>query len=291
MVITYVILHYMAFRDTIECADSILNSTCDSEHKTRIVIVDNGSTNDSYNILTEKYLNNDIVSVLHSESNLGFARGNNLGFVFAKKTYNSDFIVLLNNDTLISQSNINELIVKKYKENGYYVLGPDIVTIDGYHQNPISDREWSKSKLICERIKKRVRILLYLLHLEKIAITLQKNKKDYLRIEAEKQDIKDIMLHGACMIFSKPYIDIFDGLDDRTFLYMEEDILHLYAKKYEFLMMYTSEIRILHKEDVSTNMSISNTREKEIFYCKNIINSSKVYERVKRELTDEKKCI
>ena len=42
MNIVYVILHYMAGKDTIECAESILESSKNSEHKVTVVIVDNG---------------------------------------------------------------------------------------------------------------------------------------------------------------------------------------------------------------------------------------------------------
>jgi GT2 family glycosyltransferase len=37
--IAYVILHYMAGRDTIECAESILKATKESEHQTLVVMV------------------------------------------------------------------------------------------------------------------------------------------------------------------------------------------------------------------------------------------------------------
>ena len=42
------------------------------------------------------------LEVLRSEANLGFTGGNNLGIRHAIEHYNSDYILLLNNDTVVS---------------------------------------------------------------------------------------------------------------------------------------------------------------------------------------------
>ena len=136
MTIAYVILHYLAGADTRECAQSILQATKNSVHNTHIVIVDNGSPNDSYDWLQKEFHAHPQVSLLHSEENLGFARGNNLGFAYAKHQLHADYIVILNNDTVLSQTDFNEILVDKFLQTKYGVLGPDIVTADGKHQNP-----------------------------------------------------------------------------------------------------------------------------------------------------------
>ena len=55
MKIAYVVLHYMAGKDTIECVESVLNVANQSEHDTKIVIVDNCSTNDSLQEIREYF--------------------------------------------------------------------------------------------------------------------------------------------------------------------------------------------------------------------------------------------
>jgi len=62
------------------------------EHE--VVVIDNGSTDDSLKIL-EKY---PWVKIVRSERNLGFAGGNNLGLTACS----GDLILLLNNDTVVS---------------------------------------------------------------------------------------------------------------------------------------------------------------------------------------------
>ncbi len=283
MNIVYVILHYMAGKDTIECAESIFESSKNSKHNISIVIVDNASTNDSYALLQQKYSRNNRVKLIHSDTNQGFARGNNQGFEYAKKNLNPDFIVMLNNDTVISQTDFNEVIVRKYEEKKFAVLGPDIITADGYHQNPGEKQSWGLKELRIYRLKKRIRYMLNLICLDSsLGEAVARNKNVY-RTQTLDGDRENTILHGACLIFSKDYIEKFDGINGDTFLYMEEDILKLYADYYGFLMLYTSELEIFHKEDVATNMEGGSIGRRTRRKYKYLIESSKVYSKLKKE--------
>lgn len=280
MNIVYLILHYMAGVDTEECIESILNSSEKTEHNISVVVVDNGSPNDSYEYLQGKYKGHDKVVLLHSDENLGFAKGNNLGFVYAKNELKADFIVMLNNDTVLNQPDFNEVLVRKFEKENYGVLGPDIVTADGYHQNPGSKQSWELSELRIYRLKKTIQKFLCIS--SKYANKKANSRGEY-RKTTLKGDVKNTILHGACMIFSPVYIHKFDGICDETFLYMEEDILKLYADHYGFLMLYSSDLSIYHKEDVATDMVIETTSAKMRQKYSYIIQSSKVYSRLKKK--------
>lgn len=283
MTIAYVILHYLAGEETIECARSILEATKDSAHDTRIVIVDNGSPNDSGELLEQTFGEEPQITLLHTGENLGFARGNNVGFAYAKQTLQADFIVMLNNDTLLQQRDFNEILVKKYTQTGYGVLGPDIVTADGKHQNPGSKQSWSLKELRMLRLKRRVRNLLTWFGLDGVISRLIEARKEIYRAETLPGDVEHTILHGACWIFSPKYLGKFDGLCPDTFLYMEEDILKLYADIYGFSMRYTDQLRIYHKEDIATNMTQGSTNKKVRRKNRYIIESSLVYSRIKKE--------
>ncbi|WP_133965437.1 glycosyltransferase [Eubacterium limosum] len=284
MKIVYVILHYIAEKDTIECVESILKSTKKSEHKTNIIIIDNGSTNGSYAEIKKLFGDEQCVTILHSDRNLGFAKGNNIGFRYAKIYLKADFIVQLNNDTILSQNNFNEIVVRKFEENKYYVLGPDIITADGLHQNPGNKQSWSFNELRLYRLKKRLRIILSYLFLDHVATSIIDSSKKVYNFNTILGDIKNTTLHGACLIFSPLYIRNFDGLYDKTFLYMEEDILKLFSDYYGFLMMYSSELSIFHKEDIATNMAQGSTNQKKRKKYKQLIESSLIYSKLKYKL-------
>lgn len=132
---SFVILHYQTIEDTIECVESILHNV--KFEQINIVIVDNGSPNKTGKLLAEKYQRTENVYCIESKINLGFAKGNNLGFSYAKYELKSDFICLLNNDTIIKQPDFIDKIIAKYQESSFHVMGPDIIsTMDGKHQNP-----------------------------------------------------------------------------------------------------------------------------------------------------------
>lgn len=283
MKICFVILHYLTYKDTDECIESILNNQ-DYENK-EIIVVDNGSNNGSYELLEEKYSDNPSIHLIKSDINLGFAKGNNLGFSFAKKELNADFIILINNDTLVNQKDFCKQVITKYKQYNYSVLGPDIHTLDNVHQNPYFRDALSLKQ--CKRIIIKQYIHLFLTYLGLDELISKKINHD--SIKKISGDVLDVPLHGACLIFSKNYINEFDGLDNRTFLYFEEDILRLYCKNKNLLMMYSGDLVIEHKEDIASQAMHPKKRAKKIFIYTQRLKSAKVYKEIWKELNINEK--
>ncbi len=94
--ISYVLLNYNSADITIECAENIRMQAGEK----KIIIVDNKSTDNSKKLLVEKYEDSDDIDLVFSNDNLGFARGNNIGYERAK-SYNPNFIIVMNNDMVI----------------------------------------------------------------------------------------------------------------------------------------------------------------------------------------------
>jgi GT2 family glycosyltransferase len=74
--------------------------------------VDNGSSDDSVNVIKIEYPN---VEILQLDKNIGYAAGNNAGFEFIKDK-NPEYIIFLNNDTIVDK-NFIEPLVKPLIEN------------------------------------------------------------------------------------------------------------------------------------------------------------------------------
>lgn len=109
--VVVVVLNYM---ETFQCVDSIWpreNITFE------VVIVDNGSSNESYVELRKRYRNNCLIHVLRNHKNYGFAKGNNIGIYYARQKLSADFVLLLNSDTELIQDNYLSILVSKYKDN------------------------------------------------------------------------------------------------------------------------------------------------------------------------------
>ena len=95
-----VVLNYMTFESTIECIDSLKKF---NDNRVNIYIIDNCSTNNSYDILNEKYLNDNKIEVIKNEFNGGYAAGNNVGVKKALED-NCDYIIISNNDIIFLEN-------------------------------------------------------------------------------------------------------------------------------------------------------------------------------------------
>ena len=71
-----------------------------------ILVVDNGSTDGSVELLKEKFPE---VSILVLEKNLGYAGGNNRGFDSLKHDQ-PEYVIFLNNDTIVDENFIEPLV-------------------------------------------------------------------------------------------------------------------------------------------------------------------------------------
>ncbi len=103
--VAIILVNYNGFNDTVACVESILKS---AYQEYRIVIVDNGAK-DKEKIIQNDFLNKH-TDIVASEKNLGFSGGNNLGIQYAKKKYDPDYYLLLNNDTVILNDTLSELV-------------------------------------------------------------------------------------------------------------------------------------------------------------------------------------
>ena len=70
--VVIVVLNYCAYEETINCVRSI-QKHCTLE-AINIVIVDNGSSNDSYQILKNEFREIKEIVIVRSQKNVGFAR-------------------------------------------------------------------------------------------------------------------------------------------------------------------------------------------------------------------------
>lgn len=263
MEIYFVILHYITIEDTVACVDSLVK--LENNEKVNIVIVDNASPNGTGKILEEKYYKKDNISVILLNENIGFAKGNNVGYTFAKKR-GADYIVILNSDTEIRQTNFVNKIIKLYEKNNYEILGPDIIDLEGKQQNPHRDKGF-ELKDVNRIIRNRTIILLYLKVVEKLRC--QNRIKLLTQLENvhannEQKDIErgiereNVVLQGAVYVFSPSFIqDNMEAFYPKTFMYLEEEILYFLSMKKGYRIIYTPEIQVLHKWQRATQAALT----------------------------------
>jgi GT2 family glycosyltransferase len=89
-----------------ECLESILEKTHYPRYE--VIVVDNGSTPDVIEYLSAIGKHNPRVRVILNNKNLGFARANNIGFQAMNNE--SQYVVLLNNDTVVTRGWLSTLV-------------------------------------------------------------------------------------------------------------------------------------------------------------------------------------
>ena len=282
MNISIVILHYVAMDETEKCVESILNQEKYCNQNINIIIVDNASPNKTGEQLKNKYKNIHNIHIICSKTNMGFAKGNNLGYEYALKNNNPDIVILSNNDIQIIQKNFFDLLASAYKKTNFGVCGPDIyLPKKKIHQNPLTMIEFDKRGIKRLILEYRVKLLIFkILKITHLYIILKKIKTN-VNIQSNtnwKNMSEGIGLHGAFLILGKSYINAFPkGLYDKTFMYLEEAILYYQCKKKKIRMIYDPNISVVHNEGIATLQINGENVDKSIFEFRTTIESAKIF--------------
>ena len=287
----FVILHYNDFEVTSKCIDSIME--LDESNRIKIVVVDNNSKNRSGVQLKEKYAKyKETVSVLLLEKNYGFSKANNIGYEYLlAHSEEFKFIIIANNDIIFCQKNLIPLLERQYQEEKFYLAGPDVWAVyQKKHQNPLSDHprskqeieSWialNKKKLRFVEVETVMRWIWTKVNNTRIYEIYRKNVQkntctQYIRNYADK--VENVVLTGACLIFSKKFIkENKKPFEPETFFYHEEDILTSKCLNNKWKIIYLPDLHVEHLEGVVTKQKGYYKRMK--FRYKNFINSGQIY--------------
>ncbi len=96
--ISIVILNWNQGKLTLRCLESLENVHYKNYD---VLVLDNGSTDDSFTMLKECTARHDKITILHNDQNEGFAGGMNIGIDYVLQTNHPEYVFLLNNDALI----------------------------------------------------------------------------------------------------------------------------------------------------------------------------------------------
>lgn len=117
-----------------------LKKCMDSCKAYTVVVVDNGSTDDSVNFIKTNYNN---VHVIESSENLGFGKANNIGISYAL-SQNAESVFLLNQDAYLVDDVLDKLCDVQKTHSDYGILSPVHVNgaqdkLDFYFSNYVSN--------------------------------------------------------------------------------------------------------------------------------------------------------
>ena len=102
--VAIIILNWNGYQDTIECIESLRKCTYP---RFKVIVVDNASSGPDVKMLMVKYIG--WVDIIANDRNSGFPGGCNIGMKYAMKR-GYDYMILLNNDTVVKPDFMEHLI-------------------------------------------------------------------------------------------------------------------------------------------------------------------------------------
>lgn len=103
--VVIVLLNWNGLSDTVECLDSLKKVQYANY---RVVVVDNASKDNEAPQLIQKY--GDFIHVIENRENYGFSGGSNVGIRYAIDICAANYVLLLNNDTVVAPDFLNQMV-------------------------------------------------------------------------------------------------------------------------------------------------------------------------------------
>ncbi len=271
--IVSIILNYQKYSETLTCVESIRRQSYQNK---KIIIVENGSGNESWEILNKHYADSDDVILIQSERNLGFAKGNNLGIRYANKTLHCDYAFVVNSDVEVLPG-LFEAVVK-HDSRGVGVISPKVYKTDG-HLQPLSVNTDNMETYIKTTVKN-----LYLasfLHAPLVSnvYTMYKARNKKNGHEPKKDTTRTTgkyVLYGCSYFLTREFFKHYDGLYPNTFLYWEEINLLVMLQKAGLSSVLIDDGALIHKEKASTKELVkTNFQRKTLKFSRDSYRASK----------------
>lgn len=124
--VSIILVNWNGSADTVECVRSCFGLTYPSFD---IVVVDNGSADDSLIDLRTEFDGDPRVTLIDAGENLGFAGGNNKGIQYALD-HGAQYVWLLNNDTVVDPQALTTLVDAAHDNPTAGMLGSKIYYYD-----------------------------------------------------------------------------------------------------------------------------------------------------------------
>lgn len=240
-----VILSYKGHEDTLQLLQSL--KKVKGEFDLNIIIVDNYPQDPLRPNSDYKELN---LRIIYNKENLGFSGGNNIGINESLKN-GADYIIILNNDTLVDPQFVAELVKVAESGESVGIVTPKIYFAKGY--------EFHKDRYKKDELGK--------------VIWYAGGKIDWKNVlgkhrgvdEVDKGDYEEVtetdLATGCCLLIKKEVLDQLAGYDEKYFLYFEDAELSERTKKAGFKIMYAPKAVIWHKNAQSSGGSGSSLQD------------------------------
>jgi GT2 family glycosyltransferase len=242
MKIGYVCTNYNNSADTWEAVRSLRENGGD-EHG--IVVVDNNSNSENVEALKNIASEFQHVELILNKDNVGYFKGLNIGIRHLRATQpDINIMVIGNNDLVFPVDFADSLRGNLATLEKHAVVSPDILTLDGIHQNPHVISKIGK-------FREFIYNLYYANYYLAIAIRqLAKLSRGFTdRTDETYHDVAQEIYqgYGACYVLGPVFFRHFEELWAPTFLMHEEYFLSKQLSDKGLSVYYEPSIKVLHR--------------------------------------------
>ena len=241
MKLGYVCTNYNNSVFTLTAVNSLLRN---AGHDIEVVVVDNASAEAERAKLRPLARQHQQVQIIESPDNTGYFRGLNLGLeALRARRPDIDWVVAGNNDLEFPADFADSLQRHAARLQAHSVVSPDVVTLDGKHQNPHVIASIST-----------VREIFYDLYYANYHLgrLIYKLAKMFPRV-SERSDEEQWQVaqpiyqgHGSCYVLGPRFFRQFQTLWAPTFMMSEEFFLSKQLKDVGEQVWYEPQIRVIH---------------------------------------------
>ena len=241
------IINFNGEKNTLECLRSIDNLNM-TGIDLNVVVIDNASK-EKLN-LKENFLQNASLKIILNEKNLGFSEGHNLGIKYALSN-NADYIIILNNDTILDKNLVYELLNAFDKDSKIGIVSPKIYFAKGYefHKDRYKNEDtgnvlwYAGGDMDWNNVLGKHRGV---------------DEVDKGQFDVEKEtDFSS----GCCMGIKKEVFEKIGFLNKKYFLYYEDNDYSQRVKRAGYKVIYTPKAVLWHKNAGSVGGSGSNLQD------------------------------
>lgn len=216
--VTIIILNYNRPQDTIECINSILEINYSTY---RIILIDNCSTDDSLEIFQR---NLEKVEIYSTQENIGYTGGINFGLKIAEKTF-SDYILLLNNDTIVNKNFLNALVSPMEQDESVAAACGTILCEHSRNQIWYAGGEM----------------------IEWRGLAIHSGKKSQFQNKNTEPPVYTTFITGCMILLRSKYLNKIGYEDERFFMYLDDIELSSRIQRKGFKLFYVPNSIIYHK--------------------------------------------
>lgn len=242
MNIAFVCTNYNNSPLTVEAVRSLSAS---DEGQYYVVVVDNNSDARNVDILKKLSAQFSNVDVIFNRDNVGYFRGLNLGIDHLRRVHPEISIIVIGNNDLVFPPEFGECLrsnIPLFEK--YPVVSPDIVTLDGIHQNPhVISRIGKFREFMYDIYYANYYLAFVIRQIAQVSRPLT-DRPDETQYDVAQEIYQG---YGACYVLGPLFFKLFERLSAPTFMLHEEYFLSKQLNDKGFRVYYEPSIRVIHR--------------------------------------------